>query len=676
MRLSERFIFVVCLTLIAAPIAGAKDSGAPIVVAKPMIDDRVASLESDIGRLMQKRVDDSASVPRELELRIDVRIVAAWFAVSAAEAPANSQFQACAWIRCSDLLSAASLVEQQLDGANRRSAGDSPQVKALHDLTFKLPDGKNVSDLDAVSRTAGSALLAILGGDAATARLPQMRPDAGDVESKPAGRHPRSLEQLAARSRELAVSPALRVQLLGFVQAAQKLSQDPKRQSEFSDAVAMLDDAVTLAEGLQSNTAVEREDRVKMEAQVAQGLAMFLDARTRKLGRQHVDRLTQYRKMIATIRDLKLPQDLLKRFGPAMTWARANPDSGDAVMSAIGAFVQQEGRFANSPTPHELSGSFARAHAESKQRASSAREKFLDSIQMGGTFRKPEALRARVEEMKKSLDAADAVARSPEAVRTLNAYRPKPFGGIEKRVQSAMNVLQSESAADADRDATSSFLSRLARLADHGAELNHPATAPAAEVGRAYIGDALEAFQSRRKVIVSELINATAAGKPLDDASLAPLETARLMLAAVDAARGAEQAVTVADVLQQWVDWGVDRDGLNGVMETYRSLTADAFGAFAHMNAAPVDEWLKLRPRYDPLVALLARVANRAEACRALPAGRTGALAKLMTPLADQSFAPERRARVLLDAFSYHTAHKQDRLATATLDALANESSH
>jgi hypothetical protein len=110
------------------------------------------------------------------------------------------------------------------------------------------------------------------------------------------------------------------------------------------------------------------------------------------------------------------------------------------------------------------------------------------------------------------------------------------------------------------------------------------------------------------------------------------------------------------------------------VLDTYRSLTAEAFSAFA--NRSPVDDWLKSHQKYHSLVALLARVATCTEACRALPTGRTGALAKLMTPLADQPFTAERKARILFDAYSYHAAHKQDRLADGVLDALAAELPH
>src|SRR5215207_31677 len=109
--------------------------------AAPLVDAQAGELEAEIGRLMQKRVDNSGGVPRELELRIDVRIVARWLLTSAAEAPAGSDAQAAAWIRAGDLVAAALTVEKELDAAARSgSAGNGAPQKALHDLTFKLND--------------------------------------------------------------------------------------------------------------------------------------------------------------------------------------------------------------------------------------------------------------------------------------------------------------------------------------------------------------------------------------------------------------------------------------------------------------------------------------------------------------------------------------------------------
>src|SRR5687768_4656250 len=89
-------------------------AGAAELPAAAMIEDRITAVEADIGRLMQKRVDSSTGVPRELELRIDVRIIARSILAQAAAAPAGSHLQASAWIRAADLFAAAELVEQEI----------------------------------------------------------------------------------------------------------------------------------------------------------------------------------------------------------------------------------------------------------------------------------------------------------------------------------------------------------------------------------------------------------------------------------------------------------------------------------------------------------------------------------------------------------------------------------
>jgi hypothetical protein len=483
----------------------------------------------------------------------------------------------------------------------------------------------------------------------------------------------RTLDQLAARARELAVSVPLRAQLIAFSLAAGQTAQDPKRKAEAEEALAVLDEAVTLAEGLQSNTAVDREDRVKMESQVAQGLAMYLDARTRALGRKHVSALGHYRKTLTRLHELKLPPELFKRFGPAFTWAQRNPDGGPQVMSAIELFVRQDARLASPPSAAELSGRAATASREAKKRAVAPREAFVAWV--SNAFDKPEVLRRHAETFRDEVDALDAVARASDALKVLNGYRPKPFGGIDKRVQAALQTWAGE-ASDSDRRTAAQFLTRLARLADYGRELNDPANVPAAEghkddARRRYTNGLTEQFNARRRTMVTDAASAVASGKPLDDAALVSLERTGVMLAAVRTATDAERTVAQSDVLGRWVDWGVERQTLDALLAPYRAATAAAFEGFARGGAAPYQQWDTLRKRYEPVLALLARVGGRADACGALPPGRTGARAKLVTPLDGQPFATERAARFSLDAWQHFRKTEDADGADAVLDTLA-----
>ena len=629
--------------------------------AAPLIDAQAAELEAEIGRLMQKRVDNSAGVPRELELRIDVRIVARWLLARASEAPAGSDAQAAAWIRAGDLVVAALTVEKELDAAARSGgAGDGGPQKALHELTFKLNDAK-APEADGVSAAVAGALMAALGAEASdVARLPPMRPPVrpeDDVSrGQTGGSAARTVEDLAARAKVLAVSAPLRTQLVAVSQAAAEAERDGKREADAEEARQVLDEAVTLAEGLGANTGVEREDRVKMEAQVAQGLAMFLDPRTRTLGQRRVMALGKYRQMLTRLDALQLPADLLKRFAPALSAARvADPDAGAKLMAAIELFVQQDARLAalSAAKSSELSGVYAKAADDARRRAEAARETFIDAASSTTFSRNADVLRRQAETMRKALDARAAVARTPAVMKTLNALRPKPFGGVDRRVQAAVAAWGPES-TDVARDASTEFLTQLARLAELVEQTNRPTTAPKDDAAyRQYTGGELGAFHDARKAAVVALVNAVAAGQPLDNAAFAPIDTANVLLAAVELGVKAEQAIAQADALRRWVDWGVESETLDAVLVPYRKATSLAVEGFSQGDRYALEEWDAHRKRYEPLVKLLVRVSGRAAECGTLPTGRTGALARLVTPLADQPYAAERAARLAIDAWMH-----------------------
>jgi hypothetical protein len=652
----------------------------PKFTAAPMIDEQATLVEAEIGRLMQKRIDNSAGVPRELELRIDVRIVARWLLARAAAAPEGSDAQAADWIRAGDVLVAAALVEKELDAAARSTdASTAAPLKALHELTFKLNDAKSAPDPDSASRTVAAALMAALGAEAGdVARLPMMRPPvrAEDLSSQAqsAGGPPRTVEQLAARARELAVSVPLRAQLVAMSQAAQAAEQDPKRAADAGDFRKVLDEAVTLAEGLGANTGVEREDRVKMEAQVAQGLAMCLDPRTRALGQRRVTSLGKYRQMLTRLEALRLSPDLLRRFSPAITAARvADPDSAARLMSAIELFVQQDARLAALATSKsgELTGPYAKAADEARRRATAARETFVEAASSAAFSRNPDVLLDQADTLRKALDARAVIARTPSSLKTLTALKPKPFGGIDKRVQHALAAWTPDT-SDAERDASSESLNQLARLADLAEQLNHPTTAPQDDDAyRQYTGGGLADFHDARKAAVVALTNAVASGAPLDNAAFAPLDTANVLLAAVEQGMRAQLSLAHADALRRWVDWGIEADQLDAVLTPYRKATAAAIEGFSQGDRFALEQWDAERKRYEPLLMLLARVAGRAGECGDLPSGRTGALARLVTPLPDQPYARERATRLALDAWSHFRRAKDSKGAAAALDALA-----
>lgn len=679
---ARRRHFAVLLLLSASGVFAPRVARAQAPPTTPLAQAQSNALESEIGRLMQRRGETGTAAVAMLEMRIDARIVARWLLDRAGAAPADSDLQACAWIRAVDLQAAIKLVEGSIDPDAVESAQLSLAAKALHELTFKLGEAQAVAELDAVCRVAALALAAA-SPPLADAKLPPMRPaplpaPASPVGAAGAAAGPRTLGQLAARAKELAVSVGLRKQLLQASQVAAAAEGDPARAEEAALLRTVFEDAVVVAEGLHSNTAVEREDRVKMESQLAEGLAMSLDVRTRALGQKRVAGLGQYRQMLTRVEGMRVPPELLKRFGPALAWARQNLEGpGAELMAAIELFLQQDARL-SALKPDATSaggGNYTKAAKHARDAAVRARETFVEAAAVPTHFKKPESLKRQAEQMRTSMDALAMIGATPEAMRVLNGLKPKPFGGIDKRVQAALTAWGPDG-TDATREVSAAFLANIVRLGEFAREANAPpapgAVAAEDELSRKYTGDGgLNEFRARRKALVSEIATATAAGQALEAATLARLDTARALLAALQLAADAERAVARAEVLRRWVDWGVSRDALDAVLAPYRAATVSAFEGFASGPPAVVEQWTSERARYEPLLLMLARTARYGDACGELPNKLPGAVAKLLTPLADQTFATERAVRLAIDTCDHFHRQKDANAAAAVLNALA-----
>lgn len=681
--IARRRLIAVLLLLSASGVFAPRVARAQAPPTTPLAQAQSTALESEIGRLMQRRGETGTSAVAMLELRIDARIVARWLLDRAAAAPADSDLQACAWIRAVDLQAAIKRVEGSIDPDAAESAQLSLAAKALHELTFKLGEAQPVAELDAVCRVAALALAAAASPPLTDAKLPPMRPaplpaPAGPVGAPGAAAGPRTLGQLAARAKELAVSVGLRKQLLQASHVAAAAAGDPARAEEAALLRTVFEEAVVVAEGLHSNTAVEREDRVKMESQLAEGLAMSLDVRTRALGQKRVAGLGQYRQLLTRVEGMRLPPELLKRFGPALAWARQNLEGpGAELMAAIELFLQQDARL-SALKPDATSaggGNYTKAAKHARDAAVRARETFVEAAAVPTHFKKPESLKRQAEQMRTSMDALATIGATPEAMRVLNGLKPKPFGGIDKRVQAALTAWGPDG-TDATREVSAAFLANIVRLGEFAREANAPpapgAVAAEDELSRKYTGaGGLNEFRARRKALVAEIATATAAGQALEAATLARLDTARALLAALQLAADAERAVARAEVLRRWVDWGVSRDALDAVLAPYRTATANAFEGFVAGPPAVVEQWTAERARYEPLLLVLARTARYGDACDELPDKLPGAVAKLFTPLADQTFATERAVRLAIDTCAHFRRQKDAAAAAAVLDALA-----
>ena len=91
---------------------------------------------------------------------------------------------------------------------------------------------------------------------------------------------------------------------------------------------SMLGQAVNLAKGLQANTAVSAENRAAIETQLAEGLALYSDPRTRDAGKSRIDSLGTYRQVLSRIGKMGLTREQVTHLSQGLAWASAAGDSG------------------------------------------------------------------------------------------------------------------------------------------------------------------------------------------------------------------------------------------------------------------------------------------------------------------------------------------------------------
>ena len=115
------------------------------------------------------------------------------------------------------------------------------------------------------------------------------------------------------------------------------------------------------------------------------------------------------------------------------------------------------------------------------------------------------------------------VEKVPRALQLLNTYRPKPFGGLDKRVTVSM-VAMTDPKPSLAKDEAAKFLPELVALAGYAGELAGPAGDAPAEGGataagipayviKAYTRGKLTALEAKCRDLISDQVNQLAAGK-------------------------------------------------------------------------------------------------------------------------------------------------------------------
>jgi hypothetical protein len=631
---------------------------------KPQVDstqpagtlhDDVTQLEGDLATLIERRPEAPPAVTAIADLQIDLRVLAHYLlAQSATEKPEGGVTE-CAYLRSQEMLGVADAATAQIPRTATLSAAQLDALSQLHQLTFKLPETKTVAGMDDVCQQIGTLLLKAGGPLPPKIRtLPRMRPAHLEPATSPGGA-PRTLADLNAAARQAPVSPALRRELVAIANATIAAAGDKDRGAEASALYDVLVRAIDIAGAVQQGGAAEADARQKIETQLTDGLALFLDPRMRTAGRAKIDELSQYRQMLEDARRMTLPAGTQEKLGPAFVYAQRHVEQGPKLLSTIRQFLEVVSR-QEGIKPPALPPVQKKVFDSLRQNFIDARQAFLtDAAKLGDTsgFQAvtPEQLRNRLTGMQDAERSIELIGQMPDALTALTPYKPRPTGALDRRalvwVSAVGGVVQSPSADDARQ-----LLQNLRDLGEIAQRLTASATV-SPEIDKLYAHGHYAQFNNRRSDKLSELASATAAGKDVDHQTLARLQTSQDLADALRDAAFVEMALKQTDLLHAWVDWDVAADTLGGLLHDYREATATVIENMAQGDFTDVDRWPPAHNRIAPVLALAKSAGGYIEQCRQLPTGWAGEVAKLLTPMDRQPFAAERYASLMLAAYQH-----------------------
>ncbi|HEY8667973.1 MAG TPA: hypothetical protein VIL86_15075, partial [Tepidisphaeraceae bacterium] len=521
--------------LLAAGIAaGARGDSPPSASgAKDYLLEQVSILEKEIAERDLDRPGAKAADLAMLDLQIDMRIVARWALLQAASRE-EGDAQACAWLRGQQCINATASAETALKQMENLSRSQSESLIRLHQLSYNLGDAKDLKQIDDVCRNVGALLLNITSAtpvDFKTAVTMRPKPltTAAEVATPDDQAGQRTLAQVTEECRQIAISVPLRQQLLAIAAQVASLAEEKGQQKEYSDLFNVLLQSVDLAKGLASNTAISGDNKVKIESQLARGLALYADSRTRSAGQARIDALSQYRQILTRVGRMQLTAEQRGAVGPAFQWAQENPEPGGKVMTAIERFVALTVQYdaMKLPAPPENQ---RKTVDELKKQFEAARADFLtDAAQFGKSTVSPgpDDLQQHADDLARNLHVLEQIGQLPATIDTLLAYKPKP-AGLERKLTLAATATAGnvKTLSRADAIAMLDVAAELARwsrtlnekrLDDVPADIAARWTGAAEGAGGAGGGSGqLDAFGEKWKSIVTELASQLAAGTDFD----------------------------------------------------------------------------------------------------------------------------------------------------------------
>ena len=601
-------------------------------------------LEPQITERALGRADVKGVAKTRLELELDLRLLATW----AATAQGDDEVLAGGYLRLRQILEAMYLLDEYL--TDQRVAGLTPGESAalarLHALTYKLPEPNSIADLDMTSRTIGVCILQVVSAkpfneNVLPAMRPQTVPAAPNFAPTDEAKTPPPPSQVDPERTlpTLNVSPALRQQMLQTQQALRDAEASRSAPAEAQALRRMLHDAIDLASGFSANAATSGEQRMELEQQLTEALALYVDPRTRSIARSRIDGLSQYRHLVRLLGELKLSPQNYQLLAPAFNYAQKNPDKAAPVLTSVRAFVDMAGRYETMPRDIIATAQLTRLPAmyqEARKTFEQHRNLYLGAVAgLDGTSlmdSTPDTLNTSLDDMRLSFDVVSMMGKLIGAVDTLNSYKPRPAGGLEKFIAKESGVAASPTQGPLRAQAIHS-LQDLIALAESAKELSHLdfASLPAdslTEMGIARVGD----LDAKWKLNVTQIASEAAAGTPLDRQAVQRNQALPRLVASLKTAVDTQATMKNAPMLARWTDWDGDRASLDLVLTPYLLSLNAAVTSFLNDSTAAIQELPKVEYASYPLRTLLVRDLQAGPQLASLPGGLPGVCGKLATP--------------------------------------------
>lgn len=647
-----RWALCVIITLIGARAA------AQVNPARPVFTEIGAALEKEIASRMVRRPETTGEKLARMEIGIDLRLLCRSAATVAAGVQGDAQ--ANARLRLRLFMDALNVVEETFARQTEKLTPAQMDAAAkLRRLTFV--EIKALRELENTSKALAPLVLALTGTPWDGKALPAVRPVAARVVVR--DDTPRTVVSLAEEVTRINVSLALRQQLSVLAREAMQLNQPGANASKETQGLARayalaLEAGIDLARGLQFNTAIAPEARLEAEVQLSEGIALFMDPRTRAMGQERISSMAQYRQTLGRIGKLGLSVQEMDQFGPLFMWARQTPEPGSRAMAALEGYVQMRAQFAARPKQQNTMPTLRRSIEELEKQfagVSAALVAGAVDVPRGGSARVAD-VEQQAGELRRVVTLLNQLDLMPQTLDVLGQFKPRPTGGLERRVAAAA-VIASKAEASKERAEATALIDAVHQLAGTAVELGKfDASTISPTVERRCAGGKLAALDARWRQMVMELASAAAAGSAVDAGRLARVQSAKVLQDAVTRATVLEAALWDADLLARWVDWGMTAEELKPLLLPYQEAMADAFAAYVSDTPSAIETWNKTEKRYEKVIELMIKAGSYRQQCAAFPTGVVNLAASLNAPLEGAPFAQERFAALALDVYRSRVA--------------------